>query len=92
MHAIKLAAFFYLLKDCFSNCMYCTVLHSPCTLRIQTHIATRSLLSQLHVFETDITLPRFAVYYYTYCHTYIACCAVLFCAVTDLTYLSGSSS
>ena len=37
-------------------------MHSPCTLRIQTHIATRSLLSQLHVFETDITLPRFAVY------------------------------
>ena len=81
MHAIKLAAFFYLLKDCFSNCMYCTVLHSPCTLRIQTHIATRSLLSQLHVFETDITLPRFAVYYYTYYHTYIACCAVLCCSV-----------
>eukprot|EP01035_Chromulina_nebulosa_P037034 gene37034-49968_t len=36
--------------------------NSPCTLRIQTHIATRSLLSQLHVFETDVTLPRFAVF------------------------------
>ncbi len=36
--------------------------NSPCTLRIQTHVATRSLGAQLHVFETDVKVPRFAVF------------------------------
>eukprot|EP01038_Epipyxis_sp_PR26KG_P005701 gene5701-7869_t len=36
--------------------------NSACTLRIQTHVATRSLGAQLHVFETDITIPRFSAY------------------------------
>ncbi len=36
--------------------------HCPCTLRIQTHVATRSLGAQLHVFESDVVLPRFSVF------------------------------
>lgn len=34
--------------------------NQACTLRIQTHIAVRSHLSHLHVFETDITIPTFS--------------------------------
>jgi len=37
---------------------------SPCTLRIQTHVATRSLGSLLHVFESSVSLPRFAAFKY----------------------------
>eukprot|EP01034_Spumella_vulgaris_P021413 gene21413-27443_t len=36
--------------------------HCPCTLRIQTHVATRSLGAQLHVFESDVVVPRFSVF------------------------------
>lgn len=36
--------------------------HSPCSVRIQTHVATRSLGTQLHVFETDVKVPRFSVF------------------------------
>jgi hypothetical protein len=36
--------------------------HCPCALRIQTHVATRSLGAQLYVFETDVLLPRFSVF------------------------------
>ena len=32
----------------------------PCTLRIQTHLASRLLSSQLHVFESEIKIPRFS--------------------------------
>lgn len=38
--------------------------NTPCTLRIQTHVATRSLGAQLHVFESDVLLPRFSVFRY----------------------------
>lgn len=36
--------------------------NQPAKLRIQTHIASRSLTTYLHVFETDITVPRFAAF------------------------------
>jgi len=38
--------------------------YSPCSLRIQTHVAARSLGGIVHVFETTITLPRFASFKY----------------------------
>jgi Bardet-Biedl syndrome 2 protein len=33
-----------------------------CKLRIQSHIATRALGTQIHVFETDIEIPKFAAF------------------------------
>ncbi len=36
--------------------------NSACTLRIQTHVATRSLGAQLHVFESDVIVPKFSVF------------------------------
>jgi len=33
-----------------------------CKLRVQTHVASRSLQTQLHVFETDINIPKFAAF------------------------------
>lgn len=38
--------------------------NSPCSLRIQTHVAARSLITQLHVFEIDMKVPRFGAYQY----------------------------
>lgn len=34
----------------------------PCNIRVQTHVATRSLGAQVHVFETDISLPKFSAF------------------------------
>lgn len=36
--------------------------HQAAKLRVQTHLAARSLTSYLHVFETDISVPRFAAF------------------------------
>ena len=30
----------------------------PCTLRIQTHVSSRAYTSQLHVFESEVHVPR----------------------------------
>lgn len=34
--------------------------NQPATVRVQSHIASRSLTSYLHIFEKDIQIPRFA--------------------------------
>ena len=36
--------------------------NQPCSLRIQTHLASRLLSTQLHVFESEIKIPRFSGY------------------------------
>lgn len=36
--------------------------NQPCTLRIQTHLASRLLSTELHVFESEIKIPRFAAF------------------------------
>jgi Bardet-Biedl syndrome 2 protein len=36
--------------------------NAGCKLRIQTHVATRSLGQQIHVFETDIEIPKFSAF------------------------------
>jgi len=36
--------------------------NAPCKLRVQSHIATRSLGAQIHVFETDINIPKFSAF------------------------------
>jgi hypothetical protein len=36
--------------------------NQPCLLRIQTHLASRLLSTQLHVFESEIKIPRFSGY------------------------------
>lgn len=38
--------------------------HTQCTLRIQAHVATRSLGAQLHVFESDVVVPKFSMFKY----------------------------
>lgn len=40
------------------------VKYSPCQLRIQTHVAARSLNTVLHVFEATVSLPKFAAFRY----------------------------
>jgi Bardet-Biedl syndrome 2 protein len=41
---------------------FCPTRNQPVKLRIQTHVASRSLTTYLHVFETDIAVPRFAAF------------------------------
>jgi Bardet-Biedl syndrome 2 protein len=41
---------------------FCPSRNQPVKLRIQTHVASRSLTTYLHVFETDIAVPRFAAF------------------------------
>lgn len=36
------------------------VRNQACQLRVQAHVAARSMASQLHVFETTVSLPKFA--------------------------------
>ena len=36
--------------------------NQPCKLKIQTHVASRLMSSQLHVFESEIQVPRFSGY------------------------------
>ena len=36
--------------------------NQPCVLRVQTHVASRLMSSQLHVFESEVSIPRFAGY------------------------------
>lgn len=40
------------------------VKYNPCDLRIQTHVAARSLNTVLHVFEATVQLPKFAAFRY----------------------------
>jgi hypothetical protein len=36
--------------------------NAACTLRIQTHVALRSSGAQVHVFETDVVVPKFSAF------------------------------
>jgi Ciliary BBSome complex subunit 2, C-terminal len=36
--------------------------NQPCKLKIQTHVASRLMSSQLHVIESEIQVPRFSGY------------------------------
>ena len=36
--------------------------NQPCVLRVQTHVASRLMSTQLHVFESEVSIPRFAGY------------------------------
>ena len=36
--------------------------NQPCLLRVQTHVSARHLSTQLHVFDAEVSIPRFAGY------------------------------
>ena len=36
--------------------------NQPCTLRVQTHVSPRAYTAQLHVFESEVHVPRFSAF------------------------------
>ena len=36
--------------------------NQPCTLRVQTHVSPRAYAAQLHVFESEVQVPRFSAF------------------------------